>query len=348
LFFKIKFCIFARFLGLYTIKEIQSSITMSKRRKYHFNSETLKFEPIIHTISDYFKRALVHLFSAFALGVVFFFVINSVIDSPKEKILKNKLQQQTVQYEVLNKQVEEVQKVLADLRERDNNLYRVIFQADPLVLDSDYSFNSTYYKQLISKSNSELLAATTKRVDEVRQQLYTQSKSYDEIVDLAKDYENRLNNIPAIQPVLNQDLTRVASGYGWRIHPVYHTSRFHAGMDFTAPEGTDIYATGNGKVVLAEWKSGYGNCIEIDHDYGYITLYGHLSKILVRAGQTVHRGDIIGLIGSTGLSTGPHLHYEVHLNGNVMNPQNYYYLDLSPEEYDRMVQLSNNAGQAMD
>ncbi|MDR1653414.1 MAG: peptidoglycan DD-metalloendopeptidase family protein [Prevotellaceae bacterium] len=321
---------------------------MPKKRKYHFNHETLNYEPIIHTIGDYLKRGLVHLFSAFALGVVFFFVINALIDSPEEKILKNKLKQQGVQYEVLNKEIDEVQTVLADLRERDNNLYRVIFQADPPKLDSTYSLNSAYYKQLISKTNSEILVATTKKMDEVREQLYSQSKSYDEIVDLAKDYENRLNNIPAIQPVLNKDLTRVASGYGWRIHPVYHTSRFHSGMDFTAPEGTDVYATGNGKVALAEWKSGYGNCVEIDHGYGYLTLYGHLSKIMVRQGQTVLRGDIIGLIGSTGLSTGPHLHYEVHLNGNVMNPQNYYYLDLSPEEYDRMVQLSNNAGQAMD
>ncbi|MCL1867463.1 MAG: M23 family metallopeptidase [Paludibacter sp.] len=321
---------------------------MPKKRKYHFNPETLKFEPIIYNIGYYLKRIAVHLFSAFALGVVFFFVINSLIDSPEEKILKNKLKQQTVQYQILNKEVKEVQTVLADLQDRDNNLYRVIFQADPLKLDSSYSVNSAFYRQLLEKTNSEILVATTKRVDDVRLKLYQQSKSYDEIVNLAKDYENRLNNIPAIQPVLNKDLTRVASGYGWRVHPIYHTSRFHAGMDFTAPEGTDVYATGNGKVIEAEWRSGYGNCVEIDHGYGYITLYGHLSKILVRQGQTVHRSDIIGLIGSTGLSTGPHLHYEVHLNGNIMNPQNYYYLDLSPEEYDRMVQLSNNAGQAMD
>ncbi|GHV43933.1 peptidase M23 [Bacteroidia bacterium] len=321
---------------------------MAKKRKYLFNPETLNYEPIIHTIGDYIKRGAMHLFSAFALGVVLFFVINALIDSPKEKILKNQLKQQSVKYEVLNKEVDEVRTVLSDLQERDNNLYRVIFQADPLPPDTAFSINSAYYKQLINKTNSEILVATTKKVDEVRQQLYTQSKSYDEIVKLAKDYENRLNNVPAIQPVLNEDLTRVASGYGWRIHPIYHTSRFHAGMDFTAPEGTDIYATGNGKVILAGWKSGYGNCIEIDHSYGYITLYGHLSKILVREGQQVNRGEIIGAVGSTGLSTGPHLHYEVHLNGNVMNPQNYYYLDLSPEEYDRMVQLSNNAGQAMD
>jgi len=321
---------------------------MAKKRKYHYNPETLKFEPIIQTIGDYLKRIAVHLFSAFALGVVFFFVINALVDSPKEKMIKNQLKQQTIQYQVINKEVDEMQNVLSDLTERDNNLYRVIFQADPLNLDSDYSVNSTFYRQLLQKTNSDVLVATTKKVDDIRFKLFLQSKSYDEIVDLAKDYENRLNNIPAIQPVLNKDLTRVASGYGWRMHPIYHVVMFHAGMDFTAPEGTDAYATGNGKVIWADWKGGYGNCIEIDHGYGYVTVYAHLSKILVHEGQDVRRGDVIGLVGTTGSSTGPHLHYEVHLNGNIMNPQNYYYLDLSPEEYDRMVQLSNNAGQAMD
>ncbi|MCL2596516.1 MAG: M23 family metallopeptidase [Paludibacter sp.] len=321
---------------------------MAKQKKYHFNHETLKFEPIIQTIGDYLKRIAVHLFSAFALGVVFFFVINALIDSPKEKRIKNQLKQQILQYQIINKEVDEMHNVLSDLTERDNNLYRVIFQADPLKLDSNYSVNSAFYRQLLQKTNSDVLVATTKKVDEIRLSLYQQSKSYDEIVDMAKDYENRLSNIPAIQPVLNKDLTRVASGYGWRIHPIYHTGRFHAGMDFTAPEGTDVYATGNGKVIWAETRSGFGNCVEIDHGYGYVTVYAHLSKILVHQEQLVHRGDVIGLVGTTGLSTGPHLHYEVHLNGNIMNPQNFYYLDLSPEEYDRMVQLSNNAGQAMD
>jgi len=160
---------------------------MAKKRKYHFNPETLNFEPIIQTIGDYLKRIAMHLFSAFALGVVFFFLINAVIDSPKEKVLKNQLKQQTLQYQILNKEVNEVQNVLSDLRERDNNLYRVIFQADPLKLDSSYSVNSAFYKQLLEKSNSEILTATTKKVDDIRLQLYQQSKSYDEIVNLAKE-----------------------------------------------------------------------------------------------------------------------------------------------------------------
>ena len=157
-----------------------------------------------------------------------------------------------------------------------------------------------------------------------------------------------LENLPAIQPVLNRNLTRMASGYGWRIDPVYHSRRFHAGMDFTAPVGTNIFVTGNGTVQSAGWEQGYGNCVQVNHGYGYVTLYGHMSAIKARVGQKVKRGDVIGLVGSTGKSTGPHLHYEVHFKGQVMNPQNYYFLDLSPAEYDRMVQMSNNAGQTFD
>ena len=156
-----------------------------------------------------------------------------------------------------------------------------------------------------------------------------------------------MENIPAIQPVLNRDLTRMASGYGWRVDPVYGTRRFHEGMDFTAPTGTDVYATGNGRIIEAGWRQGYGNCILVDHGFGYRTLYAHLHKILKKSGN-VKRGDIIGLVGSTGKSTGPHLHYEVHYHGRPVDPRNFYFQDLSPEEYDRMVQMANNAGNMLD
>jgi murein DD-endopeptidase MepM/ murein hydrolase activator NlpD len=197
-------------------------------------------------------------------------------------------------------------------------------------------------------TNSEIVVGTSKKLNELKKQLYIQSKSYDDLILLAKNKEAMLECIPAIQPILNKDLTRTASGFGWRIDPVYHTRRFHEGMDFTAPIGTDIYATGNGTIQLAGWKQGYGNTVEINHGFGYKTLYGHMHQIKVRIGQKVKRGEVIGTVGSTGKSTGPHLHYEVHFKGQVMNPQNYYFLDLSPEEYDRMVQMSNNAGQMFD
>ncbi|MHB9142111.1 MAG: M23 family metallopeptidase, partial [Paludibacter sp.] len=228
--------------------------------------------------------------------------------------------------------------------------YRVVFQAEPIPFSvrRATAANNEYYEQLLDMTNSEIVVTTSKKLNELRKELYTQSKSYDALVLLAKNKENMLQNLPAIQPVLNKDLKRMASGYGWRIDPVYHTRRFHEGMDFTAPIGTDIFATGNGTVVRAGWEQGYGNCVQINHGYGYLTLYGHMSAIKVHAGQQVKRGDIIGLVGNTGKSTGPHLHYEVHYKGQIMNPQNYYFLDLSPAEYDRMVQMSNNSGQMFD
>jgi len=197
-------------------------------------------------------------------------------------------------------------------------------------------------------TNSEVVISTTKKLNELKKEMYIQSKSFDDLVVLAKNKDAMLLCLPAIQPVMNKNLKYMASGYGWRIDPVYHTRRFHAGMDFTAPTGTKIYATANGSVMTSGWKQGYGNCVELNHGFGYVTLYGHMSAIKVRSGQYVKRGDVIGLVGSTGKSTGPHLHYEVHLRGEIMNPANYYYMDLSPAEYDRMIQMSNNSGQMFD
>lgn len=323
---------------------------MAKKLKFHFNSETLNYEPIIHTFAHKLKQILIHLFSGVSLGALFFLIFVSTFDSPEEKQLGLEKSRMQAQYKVLERQFDEVQEVVTDLQERDDNLYRVVFSAEPIPLEvrKATAANSAYYEQLLEMTNSEIVVETTRKMNELRKQLYIQSKSYDDLILLAKNKEAMLECIPAIQPVLNKDLTRMASGYGWRIDPVYHTRRFHEGMDFTAPTGTDIYATGNGTVVSAGWKQGYGNCIEINHGFGYLTLYGHMSAIKSRVGQKVKRGDVIGLVGSTGKSTGPHLHYEVHLRGQVMNPQNYYFMDLSPADYDRMVQMSNNSGQMFD
>ena len=172
--------------------------------------------------------------------------------------------------------------------------------------------------------------------------------TYDELLALAKTQEVRMENLPAIQPVLNKDLKRTASGYGMRIDPVYHVRRFHAGMDFSAPVGTDVFATGNAKVVFTGWKHGYGNTVELDHGFGYTTVYAHLYKIIVRKGQSVKRGDVIALVGNTGKSTGPHLHYEVRYQDKPVDPRNFYFYDLTPEQYDQMIQLSNNFGHMLD
>ena len=320
------------------------------KKKFHFNPETLSYEQIEHTITHWLKQFLIHGLSGLSLGAVFFFVFVSTIQSPEEKQLSEEKRNMQAQYKVLERQFDEVQSIITDLQQRDDNLYRVVFQADPIPLSvrKGTSANTEFFEQLLDMTNSEIVVSTTKQLNELKKQLYIQSKSYDDLVVLAKNKENMLANLPAIQPVLNKDLTRMASGYGWRIDPVYHTRRFHEGMDFTAPIGTDIFATGNGTIQSAGWQQGYGNCVQVNHGYGYLTLYGHMSAIKVRVGQSVKRGDVIGLVGSTGKSTGPHLHYEVHYKGTVMNPQNYYFLDLSPAEYDKMVQMSNNSGQMFD
>lgn len=325
---------------------------MSKKikKKFYFNPETTNYEEIQITFSNRLRKVLYHLLSGITLGVAFFFLFVSIVKSPKEKEIAMERSRIEGQYKALQGQMSEIQGVLTDLQLRDNNLYRVIFQAEPIPSDARQSATSNveYYDRLMKMTNSQIVVETARKLNQLKKQLYVQSKSYDEIVQLVQSREEMLRCIPAIQPIANKDLTRVASGFGRRIDPVYHTGRMHQGMDFTAPVGTDVYATGNGRVVSAEWEQGYGNSIKIDHGFGYETFYAHLSALHVRAGQSVTRGEIIGTVGNTGKSTGPHLHYEVHQKGVPVNPQNFYFLDLTPEEYDRMIQLSANAGQTMD
>lgn len=320
------------------------------KKKFYFNSDTLDYEEIQINLAYRLKQVLFHAMSGIFLGLIFFFLFVSIIKSPREKEISLQKSRMEGQYKALQGQMSDIQGILTDLQQRDDNLYRVVFQAEPIPYEvrRTANTNADYYEQLLRMTNSQIVVETTKKLNELKKQLYVQSKSYDEIVVLAQNKEKMLEAIPAIQPVANKDLTRVASGYGMRMDPIYHSRRFHAGMDFTAPTGTDIYATGNGRVLSAGWQQGYGNCVEIDHGFGYVTLYAHMHTISVNAGQTVNRGEVIGLVGNTGKSTGPHLHYEVHYKGEIMNPQNYYFLDLTPEEYDKMVQLSNNAGQMFD
>jgi len=321
---------------------------MAKKTKYHFNKETLSFEKIETTFLHFVKMVGIQLFTSICIGVALFFVISWLIPSPIENQLKKENRELQNNYNLLDKKVCEMDKVISELHHRDNNLYRVIFQADPIETNIGYANWADIYEELENKSNRQLLASTINRIKNLERQIYTQSKSYDELFLLSKRNEERLLCLPAIQPILNKDLSRVSSGFGYRRDPVYHTTRFHAGMDFTAPTGTEIFATGNGTVSFAGWGQGYGNNVKINHGFNYETLYAHLSKILVREGQKVQRGDVIGLVGSTGKSTAQHLHYEVHFKGVPQNPQNYYFLDLSPDEYDRMIQLSNNSGQVFD
>ena len=320
------------------------------KKKYKINPETLTMEQVEQGLGYWLRQTGIYIVAGIILGIVFLFLFLTFFPSPREKQLQREKETIQSQLEVLNRQVDQMQIVMADLQQRDDNLYRVLFGAEPIPLSIRQGTQRkiSYYEQIAQMTNNQLSADLAMKVDVLEKEIYVQSKSYDEIVEMAKNQEIRMENIPAIQPVMNKDLTRVASGYGMRIDPVYHVRKFHQGMDFTAPIGTEVFATGNAKVTFTGWKQGYGNTVILDHGFGYETLYAHLYKPLVRKGQKVRRSDIIALVGNTGKSTGPHLHYEVRLNGRPVDPRNYYFYDLSPEEYDQMIQLSNNFGQMMD
>ena len=283
-----------------------------------------------------------------ALGIL---IAYNTIDSPREKQLEREIERMKLDYDLVNQRLQQMSVVLEDLQDRDDNIYRVVFEAEPIpdeVRKAGFGGVNRYsrYKDF---ENRDLLTETMRRTDILSKQLVIQSKSYDEILGMIRNKAAMLACIPAIQPVSNKELKRMASGYGYRTDPIYKTTKFHAGMDFAAAVGTEIYATGDGVIMRADADaSGYGNHVRINHGYGYMTLYGHMSKIMVRPGQRVKRGDVIGLVGNTGKSVGPHLHYEVHKNGEAINPVNFYYNDLSPEDYARMIEMSGTENQSFD
>ena len=295
---------------------------MTAKKKYKINPDTLVLEQVEHGLRYWLRQTGIYIFGGIVLGVVFLYLFLTFFPSPREKQLQREKEALQSQLETVNRQVDQMQIVMADLQQRDDNLYRVLFGAEPIPMSvrQGAQRDIEYYDQIAKLTDSQLAADLTLKVDMLAKEMYIQSKSYDEIVELVKQQEMRMENIPAIQPVLNQDLTRVASGYGMRTDPVYHVRRFHHGMDFTAPTGTDVYATGNGEVTFSGWKQGYGNTVIIDHGYGYQTLYAHLFKTLAKKGQQVKRSDIIGLVGNTGKSTGPHLHYEIRYKGAPFDP----------------------------
>lgn len=323
---------------------------MAAKKKYKINPETLALEQVEHGLRYWLRQTGIYLFGGIVIGILFLFLFLYFFPSPREKQLIREKEALESSLEMLNRQVDQMQIVMADLQQRDDNLYRVLFGAEPIPLSIRQGTQRKidYYEELSQMTNSQMAGELTLKVDMLEKEIYTQAKSYDEILEMTKTQEIRMENIPAIQPVMNKDLKRVASGYGMRIDPVYHVRRFHQGMDFTAPTGTEVFATGNAKVEFSGWKQGYGNTVILDHGFGYKTLYAHLYKSLVRKGQKVRRSDVIALVGNTGKSTGPHLHYEVRLNDKPVDPRNYYFYDLSPEEYDQMIQLSNNFGQMLD
>ncbi len=321
------------------------------KKKYRFNPETLSYEEHGVSLKERLTRFFAYFSSSMAFSIVLVIVIVNFYETPNSKAIKRENQRLITQYKLMQKDLATVEKVLEDLQQRDDNIYRVIFETEPIPSGiRKAGFGGTNkYAHLENMNNNELVISTAKKLDILAKEAYIQSKSYDEVLKLALAKEKMYAAIPSIQPVSNRDLKMTASGWGYRIHPIYKIRKFHYGMDFTAAVGTDVYVTGDGTVreVTSE-HSGYGKMISIDHGYGYSTLYAHLSGFNVKEGQKVKRGEIIGFVGNSGTSTAPHLHYEVHKNGEPVNPQYFYYMDLTPQEYERMIALSSNMGQSFD
>lgn len=321
--------------------------------KYYYDSENLAYRKIITRKRKKFAVLLLFLVASALFGFLAFVILLNTpfFETPKDRLQAREIENLKLHYAILNKKMDQVDNVVDALKDRDNNLYRVYFNTSAI---SDEERKAIFggvdrYKELEGFDNSQLVLNTTKRVDIISKELAVQSKSLDYILKLAMAKNNLLSAIPAIQPVRNENLKHMASGFGYRTDPFTKARKMHEGMDFTAKTGTPIFATGDGVVARADnTVSGYGNHIVIRHGFGYETLYGHLSKYKSRAGQRVKRGDIIGYVGSTGRSEGPHLHYEVHKNGKVVNPLNFYYGNISAVEYVAISQLANQENQSLD
>jgi len=322
-----------------------------KHVKYKFNPDSLSFDKIRLGLKAILLRSLAYLIALIIIAVVLNFMYGLFFDTPKEKALKREIAQLTLQYDLIHREMGNLETVIEHLQETDDNLYRTIFGAEPIqATQRQVGIGGvSRYSELEGFNNSRLVIETVKKLDVIRKKVYVQSKSFDELILLAREKEEMLRSIPAIIPVSTKDLTRIASGFGLRIHPVYKISKFHAGMDFTAPLGTEVYASGDGTIesVLSS-KRGMGNYITINHGFGYSSIYAHLESFNVKAGQKVHRGDVIGYVGNTGMSVAPHLHYEIKLNGANVDPVNYFFNDLTPAEYEKMIEIASKTGQSFD
>jgi len=321
--------------------------------KYYYDSENLAYRKIKVRKRKKFGVAALFLVASALFGFLCFVVLLNTpyFETPKDRLQAREIDNLKLNFSILKKKMDQIDDVVAEIENRDNNLYRVYFNASAIpdsVRKSGFS-GKNRYKALEGYDNSQLVINTTKRVDVLSKELAIQSKSLDVILDLAKAKNKFLAAIPAIQPVRNENLKQLASGFGYRTDPFTKARKMHEGMDFSAKTGTPIYATGDGVVAKADnTASGFGNHIVIRHGFGYETLYAHLSKYKARAGQRVKRGDVIGYVGSTGRSEGPHLHYEVHKDGNVVNPLNFYYGNISAIEYVAISKLANQENQSLD
>ncbi|MFN6944416.1 MAG: M23 family metallopeptidase, partial [Cytophagaceae bacterium] len=296
-------------------------------------------------------NALGFILLTLVFAVFMVYMYNKYFESPKEAALARENEELILYYELLNKELDMAKEMVISLQERDDNIYRVIFEAEPIPQNiRTGGMLSQNYKKMLAKSEGteKLIISTIEKMENLKRQMYIQTKSHDEIIELAKNKSDMLASIPAIQPIINKELNKLVSGFGMRFHPIYKVKRMHTGCDFMAPKGTPIYATGNGKVRLVRTSlGGYGKEVEIDHGYGYVTKYAHMNGFAVKQGQKVKRGELIGYVGNTGASTAPHLHYEVIHNGTKVNPVHYFYNDLNPEEYERILELASKENQSL-
>lgn len=324
---------------------------MAKKVKYVFNHKTLSFEHARLTVRHYVLKILSYLSTSVVFTMVIILVGTYFFDSPKERMLKREIRQYELQFKLVNERLEKLEAVLDDMADRDDNIYRVIFESEPIPSEARKAGYGGVdrYRNLEGYRNTAIVTETAKKLDLITSKMYVQSKSFDEVSELARNKSLLLASIPAIQPVSNKDLRRLSSYFGYRTDPFYKVMKFHEGVDFSAPTGTEIYATGDGTVIVSDRaQAGYGNQIIIDHGFGYKTMYAHLQGMKVRRGERVKRGQVIGTIGNTGKSTSPHLHYEVWKNNKPVNPINYFFNDITPEQYEEMLILSQRPSQTLD
>lgn len=318
--------------------------------KYKFNAETLLFEKVKYSYRQRFQRLLPFISVTLILGLALLFFGYDYIQSPKINRLNQEQAQIVLKLRVMKSELTKFEEILSDIEYNDDHIYRTYFEVEPLPSSLRAAGSGGNGEDAYSKTKyNSFITSIDERLNLLTKKLVIQSRSYDEVVEMAVNKEKRLAARPAIQPISIKELNHFGSSFGFRLHPILHVFRLHAGIDLTCPRGTNIFVTADGVVREAGYTSGgYGNKILVDHGYGYRTLYGHCDKIFVKAGDRVKRGDIIGTVGSTGLSVAPHLHYEVHVNGKAVNPINYYANDLSAEEYDKMISLYANSDPDFD
>lgn len=320
-----------------------------QKNKYRFNPQTLRYDEVTRSFKDRLVHFLPKGIAVALMTVLLIFLLSDKIESPREKTLRDENEQLLLQYELMNKKVGEMDLALEELKKRDNNIYSIIFETEPIP-DTLYGVGGVNrYKRLENLKNATIVIETSKRIDELTIRYYNVSKSLDMITEQAIYKKDFLASVPSISPLSDRNFKRFASGFGFRLHPIYKTRKMHTGIDLTAPTGTSVYATGKGVVTkVGSSTGGFGNVVMVDHGYGYTTIYAHLSQFSVKENQKLNRGDIVGTVGSTGRSVAPHLHYEVRYYDKPVNPINYYFNDLTPEEYDRIVEISQRPTQSLD